>query len=157
MVFDGIDKALRKYIARDAHFERQLRFGKVVHEFGILHRCDAVSDAFGAEKFDRVPHGFRSDVFARVCDCMKAVRVRTRKYGFEIFCRALLFGSSESDADDVFTRVLLEQFVIFHRVVAAECPRYVEQEFYDDVVLFFDLRDFFGKERNHFAVVESFF
>ena len=88
---------------------------------------------------------------------MKAVRVRTRKYGFEIFCGSLLFGSSESDADDVFTRVLLEQFVIFHRVVAAECPRHVEQEFYDDIAFFFDLRDLFGKERNHFAVVESFF
>ncbi len=64
---------------------------------------------------------------------------------------------TESDTDDVFTRVLLEQFVVFHRIVAAECPRYVEQKFYDDIVFFFDLRNFLRKKRNHFAVVESFF
>ena len=61
-------------VATGADFERDATVGEEVHEGGIVHGSDAVTDAFDAEEFDGFANFFRAANFAGVHKAMKADR-----------------------------------------------------------------------------------
>src|SRR5271165_219853 len=116
----------RENIAGDANLDRDLPLGEVAHQFRIVHRMQAMTDAICLQVTQRAPNGFGADRFSCVHRETQTVPGRVLIHFAELSRPGPALVATDSDSDDVS---VFESNGLFNdtlRLLDSEMPHCVE-------------------------------
>src|SRR5271165_849059 len=88
-------------IAGNAHFNRNLSFRQMPHQFRILHRMQPVADALGLQLAQRFPDGFRPNCLSSVHGQTQTVLRSVLVHLTELLRGSTALVSSQTDSNNI--------------------------------------------------------